>query len=149
MERPQLAPRAHVVRLDVAGRQLAGPLVADGAAAGVRNRVADDHDVAGHERALGGEVRAAPHVADAERQVDPAGLSERLVRLAGAGIERNQVGVVRADQNPLGVAVGPVPHAARQEAAVVRPPDAIALGVVEPALLAAGGIERRDDAQFR
>ena len=147
VKRPQLASGAHVVGLDVARRQLPGPRVADGAAPGIRDRVADDDHVAGHKGSLGREVGAAPHVADAERQVDLAGLAECLIRPAGARVDRDQVGVVGADQEPFGVAVGPVRHAARQEAAVVGPADAVALRVVHPAPLARGGVERHDDAE--
>ena len=140
-EGPEPAAGADVERVHGAGRHFAvGRAVRDGAA--------DDHHVAGDQRPPCGHVaRVAARARDADEQVDAPAVAERLVRLSGPRIQRDEMRVDGAHQHPLGGPVGPVAEAALDEADRARAAPGVALGVIDPARLAAGRVQRRDQSQ--
>ena len=136
MERPESLAGLDVVAAHIAARRFpVRRTVAD-----VRAR--DDHvlddDRCGVDRVVAlafGVLELIDHVRLA---VGPEG----WIGLARLGVDRNQVRVVRAADDPPLCPIGPVGHAAVREAEVRRPAASPDLGVALPDRLAADRIDR-------
>ena len=151
-ERPPRIARAGVDSLHPAGRLLARDrLIGDGHR-GHDDVVGDDGGRVDADPGMALVVHGAPAVArDAGRQVDAAVVAEAARRLAGRGVDGQQVAVGGAVEDARLVAVGPVGQAADAVAAGVdgepRSPDHVR--VVDPADGAGARVERRGEPEGR
>ncbi len=138
MNRPQPLAGANVETADVAAR----PFLVRRT---VVNAGADhDHVAADHRRGADRIVRRAHRVRQRAHQVDAAAVAEALVGRAGLRVERDQVGVVRAEQQAVDLAVRPIRQAAMHVAEVAGPSRLPVAGIHHPDRLAGRRIDRRD-----
>ena len=141
VEAPALAAVPHVVATHVARRHLPrGGAVKDGRSH--HRHIADDGRRADHRVMLGIDLAS-----QALGEIHSAGLAKRRVWLAGAGIERPELGVVGGDEHPRRLAIRPIRHAAVVEAQVGGPPGEPRAGVEAPLLLARGAVQGHHEAE--
>src|SRR4029077_19258005 len=92
--------------------------------------VPSDHWTPAHE------VLAPNGAPESRCQIHTAGFATPRIRHAGFCVDRDQVGVVRAGENPFGVAVAPIRQTPVNEPRVSRLSVLVDLRVVHPPRLA-------------
>ncbi|MCG3164009.1 MAG: hypothetical protein JMDDDDMK_05475 [Acidobacteria bacterium] len=143
VEDPDGFARAGVECLHVAARRfLIGRPVGD--------RRADNYHIAiNHRRGSDGVIARINCQRDGFGEIDPALLAEVRDRLPRPGVERDQIGVARAQEDSFLFTVRPVSHAAMQKAVVGRASGFEAAGVIAPERPAGLRVERRHVAERR
>ena len=140
-ECPQPLARAHVEAADVAAHHLL-------LLRSVGDPGAGDHHVAHDDRGRGdGVIADSFDEGEPFGEIDAPACAERRVELAGLCIHRDQVGVVRASEQPLDRTVGPVRKTAVKEPEIRRPAGLPRFRIELPDRLARAWVEGRDDAE--
>ncbi len=143
VERPELLAGARIEAEDVAARLLLHERDV------VNVRPGDDDVLDDHRRRVDGVVLHALGVGQTLDDVHVAVVPERRIGFAGFSVDRHQVRVVGAANQPPLRAVGPVGNAAMRVSEVGRTAGLPDFRVVLPERAAADGIERRVHAKRR